>query len=141
MLKINFPRRSVNRDKTVGEELERFMDMSEDKTINHIFTRHREDIIEKMSKIKQGENMYKGEAGKRLIWNKPSWTVKENHGYPFIHPILNRVLTPRECAVLQSFPDDFIFQGVKKWQLVQIGNAVPPLMARAIAGSVMEMIE
>lgn len=42
------------------------------------------------------------------------------------------MLTPRELAALQSFPDDFIFQGAKKWQLVQIGNAVPCLLGKAI---------
>jgi len=41
-------------------------------------------------------------------------------------------MTPRELAALQSFPDDFIFEGSKKWQLVQIGNAVPPLLGKAI---------
>jgi DNA (cytosine-5)-methyltransferase 1 len=45
-------------------------------------------------------------------------------------------LTAREIAAIQSFPDDFIFQGAKKWQLVQIGNAVPPLLGKAIGLSV-----
>ena len=53
-----------------------------------------------------------------------------------IHPKLPRVLTAREIAAIQSFPDDFIFQGAKKWQLVQIGNAVPPLLGKAIGLSV-----
>ena len=41
-------------------------------------------------------------------------------------------MTPRELAALQSFPSDFIFKGSKKWQLVQIGNAVPCLLGKAI---------
>ena len=49
-----------------------------------------------------------------------------------IHPKLPRVLTAREMARLQSFPDDFIFEGPKNKQLVQIGNAVPPLLGKAI---------
>ncbi|MHA1843124.1 MAG: DNA cytosine methyltransferase, partial [Promethearchaeota archaeon] len=51
----------------------------------------------------------------------------------FIHYKFNRVLTPRELAALQSFDDTFIFKGTKSSILKQIGNAVPPLMAKAIA--------
>lgn len=79
--------------------------------------------------------MYAGysDAWKKCHWNKPSCTIKENHGGVNIHPKLPRVLTARELARLQSFPDDFIFEGPKNKQLVQIGNAVPPLLAKAIA--------
>ena len=50
-------------------------------------------------------------------------------------------MTARELAALQSFPDDFIFQGTKKWQLVQIGNAVPPLLGKAIGLAVLKAIK
>lgn len=73
--------------------------------------------------------------------NKPSCTVKENHGGVNIHYSQNRVLTPRELAELQSFPEDFIFKGNKSKQLVQIGNAVPPLLAKAIACSAIKMLK
>ena len=62
----------------------------------------------------------------------PSCTIKENHGGVNLHPKLPRVLTAREMARLQSFPDDFIFEGKKNKQLVQLGNAVPPLLGKAI---------
>ena len=57
----------------------------------------------------------------------------ENHGAVNIHPKLPRCISPREMARLQSFPDDFIFCGCKKDQLVQIGNAVPCNLAKAVA--------
>jgi DNA (cytosine-5)-methyltransferase 1 len=59
--------------------------------------------------------------------------VKENHGGVHVHPTQNRVLTPRELASLQSFPDDFIFLGSKSNVLKQIGNAVPVRMSNKIA--------
>ena len=55
--------------------------------------------------------------------------------------ILNRCMTPRELAALQSFPDNFIFKGSKKWQLVQIGNAVPPILGKAIGLAIIKAME
>lgn len=119
---------------TVGAAIKDLIYHPEDKNINHVITKHREDMIKKMSKLPQGKNLYEGysDAWRRAIWNEPSTTIKENHGGVNIHPLLPRVLTAREMARLQSFPDDFIFEGPKNKQLVQIGNAVPPLLAKAI---------
>lgn len=72
-------------------------------------------------------------------WNEASCTIKENHGGVNIHPLLPRVLTAREMARLQSFPDDFIFMGPKNKQLVQIGNVVPPLLGKAIGIAIKTM--
>ena len=82
----------------------------------------------------EGQSLYKGysDAWKKCPWDEPSCTIKENHGGVNLHPKLPRVLTAREMARLQSFPDDFIFEGPKNKQLVQIGNAVPPLLGKAI---------
>ena len=59
----------------------------------------------------------------------------------WIHPVLNRAISIREAARLQSFPDSFKFVGTKDSQYQQVGNAVPPLMARAIAERTAEMLD
>jgi DNA (cytosine-5)-methyltransferase 1 len=59
----------------------------------------------------------------------------------WIHPYLDRAITVREAARLQSFPDRFIFTGPKDAQYQQVGNAVPPLLAEAIAKKVLENLE
>lgn len=71
-------------------------------------------------------------AWTRLNSQKPSFTIDCGHNHHF-HYKYNRVPTVRESARLQSFPDSFIFVGNKGSQLKQVGNAVPPLMAKAIA--------
>ncbi len=132
------PLYSSNDYKTLGSAIYKFMDIDEDKSINHIFTRHTEDMKKRLANVSEGASLFKNysDSWKKSPWDKPSCTIKENHGAVNIHPKLPRVLTPRELASIQSFPDDFIFQGSKKWQLVQIGNAVPPLLGKAIGLSV-----
>ena len=119
---------------TTGQAIADLMDHPEDVAFNHVPTRHRPDMAKKMLALAEGKSLYKGysDAWKKCPWNEASCTIKENHGGVNIHPKLPRVLTAREMARLQSFPDDFIFMGTKNKQLVQIGNAVPPLLGKAI---------
>lgn len=119
---------------TTGQAIADLMDHPEDKAFNHEPTKHREDMAKKIMETPEGKSLYKGysDAWKKCPWNEPSCTIKENHGGVNLHPKLPRVLTAREMARLQSFPDDFIFEGKKNKQLVQIGNAVPPLLGKAI---------
>lgn len=76
-------------------------------------------------------------AWTRYASNKPSLTIDTGHRHHF-HYKYNRIPTVRESARLQSFPDSFVFEGSKTSQYKQVGNAVPPLLARAIGISVLE---
>lgn len=76
----------------------------------------------------------------RLHWDRPSGTVlagsSRGGGRSFIHPQEPRQITVREAARLQTFPDDWVFYGSEKDQYLQVGNAVPVLLAQAIARSI-----
>jgi DNA (cytosine-5)-methyltransferase 1 len=76
----------------------------------------------------------------RLWWDRPAFTIRTEFYKPekgrYLHPVEHRPITHREAARLQSFPDSFNFTGSKTEIARQIGNAVPPLLAAAIARSV-----
>lgn len=81
---------------------------------------------------------------KRLVLDKPSWTVIAHigmDGYMYIHPTENRTLSVREAARIQSFPDEFEFVGNQQETYVQVGNAVPPLLGKAIGLSLLNYLE
>lgn len=119
---------------TTGEAIGDLIKHPKDEAFNHVPTKHSPEMEQRILAVPEGKSLYKdySDAWKKCPWNEASCTIKENHGGVNIHPKLPRVLTAREMARLQSFPDDFIFEGTKNKQLVQIGNAVPPLLGKAI---------
>lgn len=81
----------------------------------------------------------------RLWWDKPAFTIRTEFFKPekgrYLHPKQHRPITHREAARIQSFPDDFVFMGTKIEIAKQIGNAVPPKLAAAVAGSVVSIFD
>jgi len=128
---------------SVKEAIEDLEDKKEEIKFNHIITNHNEEFTEKIKNTPIGKSVFGNysDAFFKAYPDQPSRTVKENHGGVFVHYKHNRVMTPRELARLQSFPDDFIFAGSKSKQLVQIGNAVPVGLAKAIAEHIKKIID
>lgn len=79
----------------------------------------------------------------RLDPDRPSKTViaggEHGGGRSHLHPFLARTISVRECARLQTFPDDYVFYGKNSRQFTQVGNAVPPLLAEKLASHIFEL--
>lgn len=119
--------------------------------LNHVAASHSDKVKKIIALVPDGGNYknlpdeYRDSRNFHVAWtrfasNKPAPTIDTGHRHHF-HYKYNRVPTVRECARLQSFPDDFKFLGNKTQQFRQVGNAVPPLMAQAIAEQVKKMLE
>lgn len=104
---------------------------------NHEAPRHPLWTIKLLSKVKPGAPIYGTFKQRiRLSWGVPAPTIPAGGIRPqwfYAHPEQPRGLTVRESARLQSFPDDYVFTGALIKQRIQVGDAVPPLMAEAIA--------
>ena len=150
-------------------EYQKFLRKKTNKVFNHIAMKHTQRLIDRFNAIQPGKNlldvwethgaMKRGNPNEkseikfsqnnlRLIADKPAPTVAASFQSNFIHPFLNRNFTAREGARFQSFTDDFIFEGMRtkmSWEIglsqyQQIGNAVPPLMAKAIADKIKDIL-
>lgn len=131
-------------------EFQKLMRKGSKGVFNHDITIHNEKTKQIIAMVPDGGN-YKDLplelqntrrvhiAWTRLNSNRPSVTIDTGHNHHF-HYEYNRVPTARESARLQSFPDTFVFLGNKTSKLKQIGNAVPPLMAEAIAKQILKYI-
>ena len=146
---ITYPEETYNKNGDSGkkkwisvkEAICDLKDIPENEAIQHIFTKHSDMFIQKIQSTPQGKSVNPNytESFYRCEEDKPSNTVKENHGGVFVHYEKDRVMTPRELARLQSFPDNFIFKGSKSSILTQLGNAVPCGLSLAIAKEIKKL--
>lgn len=151
---ITFPIKTCANHKTVKEAIEDLpkLNSGEESTLlNHKAMKHTAQMLLKMSFIGDGGNREhipsnlrptSGDIRKYIKYNsnKPSITITGDMRKVF-HYSQNRALTVRELARLQTFPDDFEFKSSSIAQQQQVGNAVPPLMAEAIAKHLKNMME
>ncbi|WP_145028455.1 DNA cytosine methyltransferase [Paenibacillus sp. Y412MC10] len=125
--------------------------------LNHIMTDTTTTALERFKVLEPGQNFhdldesYKqtySDPGRtqntvylRLDYQAPSGTVLNVRKSMWIHPRKNRAISIREAARLQTFPDNFVFEGSKDSQYQQIGNAVPPLLGRALAEQILKYLD
>lgn len=152
--KISFPNISHTEYNTVKNALADLPTLKSGDTsslINHKAMNHTEQMLHKMSFIKDGGDRTdiplnlrpkSGDVRKYIRYHsdKPSVTITGDMRKVF-HYSQNRALTVRELARLQTFPDNFEFKSNSIAQQQQVGNAVPPLMAEAIANNIKNMIK
>ena len=137
-------------------EYQKRMRAGSQKLYGHVATNHSEVALTRMRMIppKGGKeclppeqltkSIYSG-TWERMDADDVSVTITTRFDTPasgkFMHPYLNRAITVREAARIQSFPDTFHFYGTKTSQMKQVGNAVPPLLAQAVAKAILKDME
>ncbi len=150
---IKFPKKITQTHKTIKEAIDDLPSLNSGETSNipnHTAMNHTKQMLEKMSFISDGGDRTQipqnlrpksGDIRKYIKYDskKPSITVTGDMRKVF-HYSQNRALSVRELARIQSFPDNFIFQGNSISSQQQVGNAVPPLMAEALAKCIKDMI-
>ena len=125
---------------------------------NHMVTKTTDTAMQRFKALKQGENFHAlddsmktntyTDASRtqntiylRLNYDEPSGTVVNVRKSMWIHPTQDRAISVREAARLQTFPDSFVFCGSKDKQYQQVGNAVPPIMAKSIAKKLAKVLK
>ncbi len=147
------------RHRCVGEVITDLADLnSYSKHYCHVPMQHRENQVERFKFIPEGGSLnvtalpqhlkrgYRTEqvknyshVFKRLHRDKPSPTMVPGHNAFPIHPWLNRALTVREAARIQTFPDEMEFLGARECQCIQVGNAFPPMLAELIGNNILKV--
>ena len=124
---------------------------------NHVITATTPAALERFHALKEGQNFHDLDPTlkttytdtartqktiyMRLRYDAPCGTVVNVRKSMWIHPTLDRAISIREAARLQTFPDSFIFEGTKDAQYQQVGNAVPPCLAKSIAESIISVLD
>ena len=153
-IKNKFPLKTVKKYKTIKEainNLPKIESGEKSKVPNHEAMNHTKKMLNKMNYISDGGDRKQipskirpksGDIRKYIKYDssKPSICITGDMRKVF-HYNQNRALTVRELARIQSFPDSFVFKGNKISQQQQVGNAVPPLMAEAIAKEIKKMLD
>ena len=159
----NFPKPIFLKEnyRTVGETI---MDLVKKKNIqNHVPMKHNDIVRKRISFINEGGGITKNipkkflqgsrsdyrknklknfsHVYKRLHRKLPSGTMVPGHNAFPLHPTLDRALTVREAARLQTFPDKIIFEGTRQEQCILVGNAVPVQLAKVIGKSIKESLD
>lgn len=160
--KFSFPKPNGEAERTVRDAIADLMDKNENDIPNHKSDRLSPKNLQRIQAITEGQGRdslpeelqlecHKKNTGHRhldtygrMAWDKPSPTITARFDSfsrgRFGHPVLDRTITLREGARLQTFPDDFEFLGSKVEIARQIGNAVPPVLAEKVAEKVKECL-
>lgn len=128
---------------SVREAIGNLEDAPEDGDLNHVHIRSSPAFIERIRATPIGKSAAVNyvESYVRTPPDEPAVTVKAHDSGVLVHYSKDRLMTPRELARLQTFPDSFRFQGRRSEVLLMIGNAVPIGLSRAVATSVRGMLE
>ncbi len=164
-IKPSFPAPKFSKDhyQVVGDAINDLLG-KENQIPNHVPMKHNSVVEERIKCIREGEGIPKeglpdsvshgsrsdykdneiknfSHVYRRLSRFKPATTMVPGHNAFPLHPIENRSLTVREAARIQTFPDDVVFCGTRQNQCIQVGNAVPVMLANALAQHINGFLE